>query len=331
MTRRCAALFRSTALLAATAVALTACGSNDTGSGSGSTPTDGAFPATVSTKFGDVTIESAPERVAALGWGDAETALALGVRPVAASDWLAFGGEGVGPWAQGLYTSPPELIGTIEPSYEMLAAQTPDLILDTKSSGEPARYESLSKIATTVSGPEGSDAYLTSLDEQVTSVAAALGIPDKGTELLSQIDEDFAQAAADNPAFAGRTVTVASYTSEGWGAYVAGDSRVDFMTELGFVNNPQVQAAASDDFFITVSEENLNLLDSDLLIVLPIYVPTEEVTGNPLFQQIPAVRDGRFLVLDSDSDISAAFSTNSALSVPFALDELVPLVAERVN
>ncbi|MGU3583824.1 ABC transporter substrate-binding protein [Rhodococcus sp. C26F] len=331
MTRRSAALLRSAALFTATAIALTACGSSDTESDSGSAPADGAFPVTVDTKFGEVTIESAPERVAALGWGDAETALALGVQPVAASDWLAFGGDGVGPWAQGLYDSPPELIGTIEPSFEMLAAQEPDLILDTKSSGEPARYETLSGIAPTVAGPEGSDAYLTSLDDQVTTVAAALGVPDKGAELLSQIDADFEQAAADNPEFAGKTVTVASYTSEGWGAYVVGDSRVDFMTELGFVNNPQVQAAATDDFFITVSDENLDILDSDLLIVLPIYVPAAEVTDNPVFQQIPAVRDGRFLVLDSDSDISAAFSTNSVLSVPFALDELVPLVAERVN
>ncbi len=318
-------------LLAATAIALTACGSNDAETETASAPAGGAFPATVATKFGEVTVDTAPERVAALGWGDAETALALGVQPVAASDWLAFGGDGVGPWAEGLYASSPELIGTIEPSYEMLAAQAPDLILDTKSSGELSRYEALSKIATTVSGPEGSDAYLTSLDDQVTAVAAALGVPDKGAEVLSQIDAEFAQAVADNPAFAGKTVTVAAYTSEGWGAYVAGDSRVDFMTELGFVNNPQVQSAASDNFFIPVSDENLNLLDADLLIVLPIYVAADEVTNNAVFQQIPAVRDGRFLVLDSDSDISAAFSTNSALSVPFALDELVPLVAERVN
>ncbi|WP_420751800.1 ABC transporter substrate-binding protein [Rhodococcus sp. O3] len=327
MKRRSAALLTATV----TALALTACGSNDTGTESDTGTGSGAFPATVTTKFGDVTIEAQPERVAALGWGDAETALALGVQPVAASDWLAFGGEGVGPWAEGLYTSSPELIGTLEPSYEMLAAVTPDLILDTKSSGDPSRYESLSKIATTVGVPEGSDAYLTSLDDQVTSVATALGVPEKGEELLSQIDADFAAAAAENPEFAGKTVTVAAYTSDGWGAYVVGDSRVDFLTELGFVNNPQVQATETDSFFIPVSEENLNLLDADMLIVLPIYMPSEEVTNNVLFQQIPAVKDGRFLVLDSDSDISAAFSTNSALSVPFALDQLVPLLAERVQ
>ncbi|MCK8673763.1 iron-siderophore ABC transporter substrate-binding protein [Rhodococcus sp. HM1] len=329
MKRRSAALL--TASVTATVLALTACGSNDTGTESDSGTGSGAFPATVTTKFGDVTIDAQPERVAALGWGDAETALALGVQPVAASDWLAFGGDGVGPWAEGLYTSSPKLIGTLEPSYEMLAAVTPDLILDTKSSGDPARYESLSKIATTVGVPEGSDAYLTSLDDQVTSVATALGVPEKGEELLSQIDADFAAAAAENPEFAGKTVTVAAYTSDGWGAYVVGDSRVDFLTELGFVNNPQVQATETDSFFIPASEENLNLLDADMLIVLPIYMPSEEVTNNVLFQQIPAVKDGRFLVLDSDSDISAAFSTNSALSVPFALDELVPLLAERVQ
>ncbi|KIM15327.1 hypothetical protein QV65_24195 [Rhodococcus erythropolis] len=64
---------------------------------------------------------------------------------------------------------------------------------------------------------------------------------------------------------------------------------------------------------------------------MPIYMPTTDVTNNALFQQIPAVKDGRVIVLDSDSDLSVAFSTNSVLSIPFALEELVPLVAERVS
>jgi len=43
------------------------------------------------------------------------------------------------------------------------------------------------------------------------------------------------------------------------------------------------------------------------------------------------VRDGRFLVLDSGSDIANAISLNSALSIPFALEQLVPLLSERVS
>ncbi|MEE2035280.1 ABC transporter substrate-binding protein, partial [Rhodococcus chondri] len=192
-------------------------------------------------------------------------------------------------------------------------------------------YDTLAQIAPTVGPPRGATAYLTSRDEQVSMVAAALGVPDEGEQLLAQLDEQFAQAAADHPEFEGKTVTVASYTSEGWGAYVSRDARIQFMQDLGFVNNPRVEATEADNFFIPVSNENLGMLDADLLIVLPIYVDSAEVTDNPLYQQIPAVQDGRALVLESGSDIADAISMNSALSIPFALEQLVPRLAERVG
>jgi iron complex transport system substrate-binding protein len=74
--------------------------------------------------------------VVALGWGDAEIALALGVQPVGASDWLDFGGNGQGPWAADLYDEDPTLIETLEPSFEAIAALEPDLILDVRGSGD---------------------------------------------------------------------------------------------------------------------------------------------------------------------------------------------------
>ncbi len=61
-------------------------------------------------------------------------------------------------------------------------------------------------------------AYLTPRDDQITMVATALGVPDKGDELVSDIDAQFAQAEAAHPEFAGKTVTVAAYTADGWGA-----------------------------------------------------------------------------------------------------------------
>ncbi|MFZ3392158.1 iron-siderophore ABC transporter substrate-binding protein [Rhodococcus sp. BL-253-APC-6A1W] len=323
---------RLVALMAATTLAVGACGSTDSDSADETSNNgSGAFPATIATMFGDVTVESQPERVAALGWGDAETALALGVQPVGVSDWLAFGGDGVGPWVENGYSESPEIIGTVDPSFEQIAALAPDLILDTASSGDQGRYDTLSAIATTVGPPKGATAYLTPRDEQISMVASALGVPDKGAEVVADIDEQFATAAAEHPEFAGKTVTVAAYTSDGWGAYVSGDARVQFLQDLGFVNNPAVEAVETDSFFIPVSEENLGMLDADLLVVLPIFVETSEVTDNPLFQQLPAVRDGRFLVLDSGSDIANAISLNSALSIPFALEQLVPLLSERVS
>ncbi|WP_406130711.1 hypothetical protein [Streptomyces sp. NBC_00989] len=44
--------------------------------------------------------------------------------------------------------------------------------------------------------------------------------------------------------FKAKTTTVGSRTSSGWGAYVKGTARIDFVQALGFRNNPKVDAKA---------------------------------------------------------------------------------------
>ncbi|MEH3079023.1 MAG: iron-siderophore ABC transporter substrate-binding protein [Quadrisphaera sp.] len=331
------------ALVPATAIAaaLAACSSGSTASegASSAAPSGsagsagGAFPATVQTKFGDVTIASAPQRVVALGWGDAETALALGVQPVGASDWLGFGGEGVGPWAKGLYTQAPVIIETLEPSYEAIAALKPDLILDTKSSGDQARHERLSQIATTVGVPTGGDSYLTTTGQQVELISTALGKQAEGQQLLEELRAAFEQAAADHPQWKGRTATVATKTSNGWGAYVAAPGgegtdplggRVEFMEALGFQQNPKIAAlpANSSGFSVDVSTEQLDLLDADVVVAFPIFIPTTDITGDPAWNALPAVTAKHALVIDGDT--SSAFSLGTTLATQYALEQLVP-------
>lgn len=333
----------------AIAVALAACSSGGTagegassaapsGSAGGSSGASGgtaggAFPATVQTKFGDVTIDAAPQRVVALGWGDAETALALGVQPVGASDWLAFGGEGVGPWATRLYTTAPTIIETLEPSYEAIAALQPDLILDTKGSGDQARYERLSQIAKTVGVPTGGDSYLTTTRQQVELVSTALGKQAEGQQLLEELRQAFEAAASAHPQWSGRTATVATKTSNGWGAYVAAPGgegadplggRVEFMEGLGFQQNPKIAALPpnSGGFSVDVSTEQLDLLDADVVVAFPIFISTTDITGDAAWGAVPAVAAGRALVIDGDT--ANAFSLGTTLATQYALEQLVP-------
>ncbi|MET8826307.1 iron-siderophore ABC transporter substrate-binding protein [Streptomyces sp. NPDC004610] len=314
----------------------TACSSSsddngeNTASASPSSSSAEAFPAEVATKFGTVTVDSRPQRVVALGWGDAETALALGVQPVGQSDWLAFGGDGVGPWAEDRYDESPEKIGTLEPEYERIAALDPDLILDVKSSGDQTRYDTLSQIAPTIGVPEGGDQYQITWQEQTTMIATALGLGAEGEQLISETEGAAAAAAEENPEFDGRSVTIGSRTSSGWGAYVRGTGRVDFMESLGFTNNPEVQAEAGTAFSVSVSEENLEMLDADLVVMAPIGVEATEISTDPLFMSLPAVEAGRSVVFD-DQDVSQAFATNSVLSVGYALENVVPLFAEALR
>ena len=291
----------------------------------------GAFPVTVATKFGDVTVKSEPKRIVALGWGDAETALALGVQPVGASDWLAFGGDGVGPWAKGLYTKSPKIIGTLEPSFEAIAALKPDLILDTKASGDSARYEKLKSIAPTIDVPKGGDSYLTTTEQQMTMISTALGKKAEGEKLLAKLKSDVAAAASANPDFAGKTVSAATRTSEGWGAYIEGSNRVQFLENLGFTQNPAIAALKTNSggFSVDISSEQLDLLDADLIVAFPIYIPTSEITDDPQYKAIPAVAAGHSVVIDGD--IASAYSLGSTLSTEYAITKVVPLIADALK
>ena len=73
-------------------------------------------------------------------------------------------------------------------------------------------------------------------------------------------------------ALIGFTLNVGAYTSEGFGAYVRGDTRVHFMEALGFTNEPVIQDLAGESFFVSISEEQVPLLDAPLTVVFPIFV-----------------------------------------------------------
>lgn len=303
---------------------LSAC-SEDKGEESDKTTEDEAF-ATVDTKFGQVEITEEPKRIVALGWGDAETVLSLGFEPVGASDWLAFGDDGVGPWLEGAYETSPTIIGTMELDYEQIAALEPDLILDVKSSGDEERYKRLSEITKTIGVPEGGDNYLTSSEDQVRMIAKALGKEDEGDALLKEVDAAFEKAAEENPEFSDQTIVVGAYDSSGFGAYVEGDSRIDFATRLGFNTKDEIEELDNENFYISVADEQLELLDADLTVILPIWIDPSEVTNNELYQKIPSVLDGRSIILDADT--SNAFSTGTIPALLWTIENLTPQFKE---
>jgi iron complex transport system substrate-binding protein len=303
-------------------------GSSTDSASSGSS--DAAFPVSITTGLGTTTIESAPKRVVALGWGDAETALELGVQPVGASDWLAFGGDGVGPWLKGAYDKSPKIIQTLEPSYEDILKLNPDVILDVKSSGDKERYDKLSAIAPTVAIPKGGENYLASTEQQTTMIAKALGKESEGKKLLSGLDDAYAAVRKAHPDFEGKTAVVGAYSSEGFGAYASTDSRSTFMRNLGFEIPKAIDEQAGKEFSVHLSDENLDLLDADLTLILPIYVDASEASSNKLFQKVPSVEAGHSIVFD-DKDVSSAFSMGTTAAIEWALDKLPAQFEEKLG
>lgn len=326
--------FAPIAACALSFVLLTACGGggSDTSSDPSGETAEG-FPTTVETLFGDVEIEDRPENVVALGWSDAETALALGVQPVGVSDWQDYGGAGVGPWATDLFDSEPVEVGTMEPNIEAIASLEPDVILDTRSDNSQERHDTLTPIAPVVGAPPEVEVnYGTSWQQQTRQVAQVLGKEERGEELITELEERFTQIREDNPEFADTTIAVGAYFDGQYGAYVPGDTRVDLLTELGFEYKSALAERVDGDFYTDLSAELVEELDADLTVVFPIGGPEtgEFLHQDPVLQSIPSAEDDRLIIVD-DLDLANAFSSGSTLGINHALDEIVSQIQEAVG
>ncbi|MEU0465996.1 iron-siderophore ABC transporter substrate-binding protein [Amycolatopsis sp. NPDC006131] len=321
------------ALLLGAVLVLAGCGSSAEQSATEpATPASGQFPVTIPTAFGDVTIEQQPKRVVALGWGDAEVALTLGVQPVGAADWLPIGGDGVAPWMpqDKHYTTAPTMLGTLEVSAEQVAALNPDLILDTRASGDKARYDQLAALGVPVlSIPAGGEAYATTWQQQLDMIGKALGRTAEAAQVRNDLDAKFQQAADAHPEFKGKTVAVGAKMATSYGAYVNGGARIEFMERLGFAQSPAVQALAGKDFYITVSPERMDLFNADLTVISPIGIDASQIDSDPLFQAVPSVKAGHVVVL-SDKTISQAFASATPLGLSYAIDKVVPMITEAL-
>lgn len=316
---------------------LAGCGSDDDSSATG---TDGeALVGTVETMFGTVNVPEPDDgelTVVALGWSDAEMALALGVKPVAVLDWQSFGegNKGVGPWATDLFGDvTPELIeqGDGSLNYEQILALDPDVILNTRSGNDEKEFNRLSEIAPTVYAPEGTGAFATTWDVQLAQVAAALGQTEKGEELASELNDAIAQTKDDNPDLDGKTVASGAKFGDAYGAYLPGDGRFDILADLGMVNNDGIADLEANGFFATVPGEKVSVLDADVAVILPIGFTVADVENDDLLQSLDVVKDGRAVVIDPDSELGGAWSASSVLSIRYVLDEIVPQLAEAAK
>ena len=155
------------------ALSLTACGDDDESSGGPSTTQEtaasGAFPVTIDHKYGSTTIEEAPERVAVVGLREQDALLALGIVPVATTEWYGEHPGAIFPWAK-------DELGDAEPptvlSYrdgievEKVAATRPDVIIGVYSGMTKKEYETLSRLAPVVAQPKGEPDYGSSWQEE---------------------------------------------------------------------------------------------------------------------------------------------------------------------
>ncbi|WP_238009489.1 ABC transporter substrate-binding protein [Dactylosporangium sp. AC04546] len=314
----------------ALAAGLAGCGSDAEPAAPGSAaPGGGSFPVTIKGAEGDAVIPAVPQRVVTVGFmRDLDEAVSLGVVPVGATPATNFD-SGLPPWVEAKLkgaTAPKQLSYEDNLPFEQISALRPDLILATDSYSLADDFANLKAIAPTLSYE--TDVAEDSWQTRVKRIGQALGRSAEATKLISDIEGRIAALKEEHKAkLAGKTFTFSLLNGEGALATVIlpTDASAQFISQMGLTlaksvtTLPQSGPAGR----AVVAQENTNLIDAD--VVLFSYRTAEErakVEGDRLFQNLAAVKRGAYVPLEVGTALSMAFP--STLSIPFALDAVVP-------
>ncbi|MBU2663590.1 iron-siderophore ABC transporter substrate-binding protein [Actinoplanes bogorensis] len=324
-----------TAVLAAAVLALSGCGgSEDAASEAPASAAAGsAFPVSVDHKYGTTEIKAAPERVVTLGLSDQDPVLALGVVPVGSIDWFLERPYGKWPWAQPLWAGKaPEIVGERDDfNLEKIAALKPDLILALYSGMSKDQYTKLSQIAPTVGQPKGFADYAAPWQDMTRLAGKALGQDAKAEELITGIDAKLAEMAKANPSFAGKSVAVVEpYEPGKYAVFAPSDPKVVLLTKLGFETPKSIVDAAGDEYAAEIGSEQLSLVDVDKLVFLTADASTQKtVEADKVYQTLKVAQAKQAVFLPyEEPPLGAALSFSTVLSIPYALDQMVPLLAK---
>lgn len=303
---------------------------------------EGAFPVTIEHAFGETTIDADPQRVATVGWSDADVAVSLGEVPVGATA-ITWGGnaEQSTAWFDAgvadLGADPGDITRYDDSDgipVDEIAALQPDLILGTNSGLTQEEYDRLSTIAPVVAYPEV--AWGTPWRESVEMVGQAIGRQDEAEQVVQQTEIAIDEAVAAHPHVEGKSAAWAWFTPADLstiGIYTSSDLRPQMLREFGMVDAGIVTelSAGSDAFTANLSAEQADTLMADVLIFyVDDQAQEQTLLADPLIGQIPALRDGSY-VASSDNALALPLSSPTPLSIPVALEGFLPLVDEAAQ
>jgi iron complex transport system substrate-binding protein len=302
--------------MAASASLVAACSSTKPGE----VAKDGSV--TVKHIFGETKIPAPPKRVVSAGFTEQDDLLAVGVVPIAVTDW--FGGEpfGVWPWAQ------PKL-GGAQPAVlnlndgiqvDQIAALKPDLIVATNAGLDQDTYTKLSAIAPTIA-QSGPDAFFEPWKDQATAIGQAVFKAADMAALIAGVDEKFTTAGKNNPQFAGKQVLLLGgtfyqdsvrVTTPGW--------RTEFLTNMGFT----IPDTGGE---LVPRDKMASVLDNADVLIWKTESDDEQAAllADPDVAKLQATIAKRNVF--TGKDLSGAIAFASPLSYPVVADQLPSRIA----
>lgn len=310
---------------AAALLAAAACSSHkpsDAGSAAGA-------PVTITHAFGETTIPAPPRRVVSAGYTEQDDLLAVGVVPIAVTNWFGDQPFAVWPWAQPKLGDAKPVVLNLDNGIpvDQIAGLKPDLIVAINAGLDTDTYQKLAAIAPTIA-QSGGEAFFESWKEQATAIGQAVHQADQMNALIDGVDRKFAAVAQQNPQFKDKTALLLQGTLYQDNVVATTGWRTEFLTQMGLAVSDHLNQFAVDQqrAFIPADKIREVLQAADLLIWT-----TDSNEERQALLAIPdvAARQDRSIFTTKDQAGALAFA--SPLSYPVLADQLPPLIAKTLG
>jgi iron complex transport system substrate-binding protein len=291
-----------------------------------------AFPVTIEHKYGSTTIEQLPERIVLVGLNEQDATLALGVVPVATSEWYGERPGAIFEWAQDEFAQIggelPVVLDSTQINFEQIASLNPDVIVGLYSGLTQDEYTLLSEIAPTVAQPGEYVDWGIPWQEVTLTMGRILGETEQAEALVQGVEDQFAAVRARYPQFQEAEGVVATAYGYPTSYYVfsSQDIRGRLMTSLGFQQPAVIDELAGAEYGASISYERFDLIDVDLVIWVD-QMP-DDLRNNPLYTALDVVKDGRVLYIDATDTLYDALNFATVLSLPYAIERLDPMLEQ---
>lgn len=269
-----------------------------------------------------IDIPETPKRIVTLGGQWTDVALSFGVTPVGYYDAQEVQTGKKSPWF-GDKLNDSVLVDPNEDVVGAVAELEPDLILAPGFASMTEGFAKLSGLAPTIDKISGEQ--VDPWQDMVNLMGMILHQPEKAKEIISGVDAEIAAIAGEFPGLKGKTYTFGFlYGSDQISVLGSeSDGAAKLFTQLGLKMSPTAigESNKTGQPRFQISTENINLLDSDLLVAASQTPKLQQrVEGLPGYKSLTSVKNGAVAML-STLEITG-LNEPSPNSIPYAFEQM---------
>jgi iron complex transport system substrate-binding protein len=267
--------------------------------------------------------------VVSAGFTGQDDLLALGIVPVAVTNWFGDQPFGVWPWAQPKLGAAKPVVLNLDNGIQVnqISGLKPDLIVATDAGLDQDTYQKLAAIAPTLAQSDG-EAFFEPWKDQAKAIGQAVFQSGQMASLINSVDKGFAAVAGKYPQFKNKRVLLLQGKLHDGNVVATTGWQTEFLTQMGLGIPESLAPLAVDQQRAFIPRDKIKSIlgDAEALIWT-----TESDAEQADLLANPDVAAQRSRSVFTTKDQAGAIAYASPLSYPLVADQLPALIANILH